>query len=108
MGEWFVQHENMTERQTGVSVRSIAEWTMRATEYIRFQPDRAAVAEELKASYEDHRDELIEAGETTERASFLALQAMGDPAETSRMLRSVYHPLITFLWRIVGSCSSFW
>ena len=98
--EWFVQHENMTERQTGVSVRSIAEWTMRATEYIRFQPDRAAVAEELKASYEDHRDELIEAGETTERASFLALQAMGDPAETSRMLRSVYHPLITFLWRI--------
>ena len=90
----------MTERQPGAPVRSIAEWTMQATEHIRYQPDRDAVAEELKASYEDHRDALIESGEATDRASFLALQAMGDPAETGRMLRSVYHPLITFLWRV--------
>ena len=100
MGEWFGKHEYMTERQPGAPVRSIAEWTMQATEHIRYQPDRDAVAEELKASYEDHRDALIESGEATDRASFLALQAMGDPAETGRMLRSVYHPLITFLWRV--------
>ena len=100
MGEWFVQHENMTERQTGVSVRSIAEWTMRATEYIRFQPDRAVVAEELKASYEDHRDALIEAGETRDRASFLALQAMGDPDEAGELLAKVHKPWLGWAWKV--------
>ena len=100
MGEWFVQHENMLKRQPGAPVRSIAEWTMRATKHIHYWPDRVAIEAELKASYEDHRDGLIEAGETRDRASFLALQALGDPEEAGRLLRSIHQPLLTALWQV--------
>lgn len=100
MGEWFVQHENMLKRQPGAPVRSIAEWTMRATKHIHYWPDRVAIEAELKASYEDHRDTLIEAGETRDRASFLALQALGDPEEAGRLLRSIHQPLLTALWQV--------
>ena len=54
-------------------MRSIEEWILAATGHIRFPPDRKAVAEEIRASYEDHRDALLAAGETRDRASFLAL-----------------------------------
>ena len=100
MGEWFVQHENMLKRQPGAPVRSIAEWTMRATKHIHYWPDRVAIEAELKASYEDHRDALIEAGETRDRASFLALQALGNPEEAGRLLRSIHQPLLTALWQV--------
>ena len=36
-------------------MRSIEEWILAATGHIRFPPDRKAVAEEIRASYEDHR-----------------------------------------------------
>ena len=81
-------------------MRSIEEWILAATGHIRFPPDRKAVAEEIRASYEDHRDALLAAGETRDRASFLALQALGDPDETGKLFRTVYHPLLTALWRV--------
>nr|MBQ4457642.1 hypothetical protein [Clostridia bacterium] len=73
---------------------------MRATKHIHYWPDRVAIEAELKASYEDHRDGLIEAGETRDRASFLALQALGDPEEAGRLLRSIHQPLLTALWQV--------
>ncbi|MBR5641414.1 MAG: hypothetical protein IKW92_04740 [Firmicutes bacterium] len=80
-------------------MRSIEEWTQQATGHIRFAPDRKVVAEELRAAYEDHRDALLEAGERRERASFLALQALGDPDEAGELLSKVHTPYLGWAWR---------
>ncbi len=81
-------------------MRSIEEWILAATGHIRFPPDRKAVAEEIRASYEDHRDALLAAGETRDRASFLALQALGDPDEAGELLAQVHRPWLGWAWKI--------
>ncbi|MBR2098563.1 MAG: hypothetical protein IJ926_02640, partial [Firmicutes bacterium] len=81
-------------------MRNIEEWILAATGHIRFPPDRKAVAEEIHASYEDHRDALLAAGETRDRASFLALQALGDPDEAGELLAQVHRPWLGWAWKI--------
>ena len=78
----------------------IEEWILLATAHIAFPPDRKPVAEEIRASYEDHRDALIEAGETRDRASFLALQALGDPDEAGELLAHVHRPWLGWAWKV--------
>ena len=79
-------------------IRSIYEWTTRACAYIRFKPDRAAVAEELSSHYEDHRDALLRGGEQRFRAERLALEALGDPDEVGRQLNRTHKPYLGWAW----------
>lgn len=78
----------------------IEEWILLATAHIAFPPDRKPVAEEIRASYEDHRDALIEAGESSDRAAYLALQAMGDPNEAGELLAKVHKPWLGWAWKV--------
>lgn len=80
-------------------MRSIEEWIVLSTAHIAFPPDRKPVAEEIRASYEDHRDALIDSGETRDRASFLALQALGDPDEAGELLAKVHKPWLGWAWK---------
>ena len=77
-------------------------WILLATAHIAFPPDRKPVAEEIRASYEDHRDALIEAGESSDRAAYLALQAMGDPDEAGELLAKVHKVPSPVLVLLVG------
>lgn len=81
-------------------MRSIEEWIVLSTAHIAFPPDRKPVAEEIRASYEDHRDALIEAGESSDRAAYLALQAMGDPDEAGELLAKVHKPWLGWAWKV--------
>ncbi len=78
----------------------IEEWILLSTAHIAFPPDRKPVAEEIRASYEDHRDALIEAGESSDRAAYLALQAMGDPDEAGELLAQVHKPWLGWAWKV--------
>ena len=80
-------------------MRGIEEWILLATAHIAFPPDRKPVAEEIRNSYEDHRDALIEAGESSDRAAYLALQAMGDPDEAGELLAKVHKPWLGWAWK---------
>ena len=47
---------------------------------------------------EKTRDALIEAGESSDRAAYLALQAMGDPNEAGELLAKVHKPWLGWAW----------
>ena len=81
-------------------MNSIYEWLDSACKSLRYRPDREAAYKELKDNYEDHRLYLVDQGAYPGVAERQALAAMGDPAETRRMLSAAYHPLLTTLWRV--------
>lgn len=76
----------------------IYEWVSAAVSYIPFKGDRDEVSAELRAHFEDHRDALIASGLDRQNAERRALEAMGDPDETGRMLRKVHRPWLGLLW----------
>ena len=80
-------------------MNSIYEWLDKACRPLRYKPDREAAYKELKDHYEDHRLHLIDQGVYPGVAERQALEAMGDPKETGRMLSAAYQPVITMLWR---------
>ena len=78
-----------------------AQWLDRATEGIRFGPDRKTVRAELSAHLEDKAldfqrifPDLTEA-EAQERAA----AEMGDPEEIGRELAKLHKPWLGYLWR---------
>ncbi len=77
---------------------SIYEWVSTAIGYIPFGGDRAEVSAELHAHFEDHRDALIASGVDRQNAERRALEAMGDPDETGRLLRKIHRPWLGWAW----------
>jgi len=95
---------------------SIYQWVSTATGYIPFKGDRAEVSAELHAHYEDHVDALMAAGLDRQNAELRALEAMGDPDETGRLLRKVHRPWLGLVWTLsrwalgvaMALCLIFW
>lgn len=81
-------------------IRTIYEWADRAASYIRFKPDRPPVIRELTQHYLDHRDDLIHAGTDRQDAECAALESMGDPDETGKLLNRMHKPYLGWLWVI--------
>ena len=77
------------------------QWLDRATEGIRFGPDRKAVRAELDAHLDDKIQDLqrifpdLSAWEATQ----MALSGMGDPEEIGRELAKLHKPWLGYLWR---------
>lgn len=74
------------------------DWREDAVKQVRFAPDRKAIAEELTAHYEDHRDALLDCGYSQEEAEQKALEAMGDAREVGRGLNRVHKFYLGALW----------
>lgn len=72
--------------------------------HIRFSPDREAVAAELTAHLEDHRDALLarDPNLTMPEAELVAIDAMGDPEELGLALSRVHSPLLGRIQRALG------
>ena len=68
-------------------------------QYVRFQPDHAAIRGELTSHMEDHKDALLEAHPdmTLTEAESRAVAAMGDAEELGRWLDSIHNPLLGWL-----------
>lgn len=64
------------------------------------QPDRAAIAAELTAHYEDHVRDLERLDYPLKLAKQRALLAMGDPEEVGRGLDRVHKPWLGWLWKV--------
>ena len=64
-------------------------WCQTATEKIRYRPDRKAVAAELMAHLEDHRDALMERGLSQKEAERKAVTAMGSAQEIAARVQTV-------------------
>lgn len=79
----------------------VARWLDRATEGIRFGPDRKAVRAELDGHLDDKIQDLqrifpdLSAWEATQ----MALSGMGDPEEIGRELAKLHKPWLGYLWR---------
>ena len=75
-------------------------WLDRATEKIRFLPDRKAVRRELQ----DHLEDRMEAGKAKGLSSYeaeeAATAAMGDPEALAEELAKVHSPWWGRLWRL--------
>ena len=80
------------------------QWCRTATSYVRYVPDRAGIAKELRDHLEDHRDALLEYGCDPELAESRALEAMGDPGEVGRELNRAHSPLWGWLWSLSKLC----
>lgn len=81
-------------------MKNIYMWLEEACRPIRYGPDRDAAYRELKDHFQDHCEYIEAQGVLHDVAEKQALEAMGDPAETGRMLAAAYHPALTLLWRI--------
>ena len=72
-------------------------WCDTVTRQVRFQPDRADIARELAAHYEDHVRDLERLGYGAELAAQRALGAMGDPEEVGRAMDEAHKPWLGWI-----------
>lgn len=77
---------------------NIRYWLDRATEEIRFVPDRKAVRAELQSHYEDRLEACLARGMSEYEAKKAAVAAMGDPAEIAAELGRIHSPWWGWLW----------
>lgn len=78
----------------------VGSWLRAATQGIRFDPDRRAVEEELRAHIQDKTDDLMRIfpGIGVDEAKSLALDQMGDPEELGAELARIHKPWWGWLW----------
>ena len=76
-------------------------WCQKATEKIRYGPDRRVVCRELMDHLEDHRDTLMEHGLTREEAEQKALEAMGSAQEIAPQFGAIHRPWLGYLFSMV-------
>ena len=89
--------------------RKFDAWCQKATEKIRYGPDRKAVAAELRAHLEDRYYELADQGASFEEATAKALESMGSAAEIAPQLGAIHRPLLGYMYsflKFVGITSS--
>ena len=72
-------------------------WRDKVVDQVRFWPDRAAIARELDAHYEDHVNDLERFGFAHELAQERALNAMGDAEEVGRAMDKAHKPGLGWL-----------
>ena len=77
-------------------------WCQKATEKIRYGPDRLVVSQELMDHLEDHRDALMKQGLTQEEAERKALDAMGSAQEIAPQLGAIHKPHLARFCRLVS------
>jgi len=75
-------------------------WRDTVVEQVRFFPDRAKIAEELDAHYEDHVKDLERIGFTHNLAEERALKAMGDAEEVGKAMDKAHRPGLGWLWLV--------
>ena len=75
-------------------------WRDKVVDQVRFWPDRAAIAKELDAHYEDHVKDLERIGFEYELAQERALNAMGDAEEVGRAMDKSHKPGLGWLWLV--------
>lgn len=75
-------------------------WRDKVVDQVRFCPDRAAIARELDAHYEDHVKDLERIGLEYELAQERALNAMGDAEEVGRAMDKAHKPGLGWLWLV--------
>ena len=75
-------------------------WRDAVVEQVRFFPDRAKIAEELDAHYEDHVKDLERIGFDRSAAEERALKAMGDAEEIGRAMNKAHRPGLGWLWLV--------
>jgi len=73
-------------------------WCKTVTDQVRFRPDRAAIARELQAHYEDHVKDLERIGFDSTLAEERALAAMGDAEQIGRAMDRAHKPWLGWLW----------
>ena len=79
----------------------INEWLDRTAKYLPSSKDRTAIREELTDHYCDKLDALLAQGYDPDEAKTKAVEALGDPDETGRLLRRVHQPWLTrLLWAV--------
>ena len=82
-------------------------WCQKATEKIRYGPDRRVVCRELMDHLEAHRDALMEKGLSAEEAEQKALTAMGSAEEIAPQLAAIHRPWLGYLSSIMKAIAIF-
>ncbi len=76
-------------------------WCRKATEQIRYGPDRRAVSEELMAHLEDHRDALRAQGLGEKESEQHTLASMGSAEEIAPQLAEIHKPWLGYLSSLI-------
>lgn len=81
-------------------MKNFEAWKTEVLRYIRFFPDRGAIARELEDHYEDGVKDLLRIGYAEDLARERALTAMGQAEEVGRGLDAAHRPGLGWLWYI--------
>ena len=91
-------------RRKKKEVYLFATWIGIATKGL-FPPDQKAVRRELYCHMDDKRDRYLAMGYTLSQAKHQVLEDMGDPEETSMLLRAVHNPWLGWGLRLARCVS---
>ena len=80
------------------------EWAERAVAGILLPKERESARQELLDHMEDHMEALMSAGFSRYEAEQQAVAAMGDPAETAKLLRKAHQPILTRILQAARVC----
>lgn len=92
--------EGAVSLEEATSLPGFHSWIEEAVDGLSFPPDRKRVRQELTDHYLDRRDELHARGLSWWDAELAAVEALGDPVETGRLLRAVHKPWLGWLLRL--------
>lgn len=81
------------------TLRYIEQWCDDAVSYIRFQPDRPPVRQELLEHMQDKYNGYLAQGLSAGEAERRTVREMGAAGETGVLLRKVHKPYLGWLWR---------
>ena len=81
----------------------MSNWCERACSYIKYKPDRKAVAEELRAHIEDKCEALVASGMLLSEAQAASVVAMGDAEEVGRALAKAHNPFFGYVLSVTKS-----
>ncbi len=73
------------------------EYLQQVRKQIHYVFDRNKIEEELEQHLEDSICDLLQDGYTYEEAEYQAVEQMGNPIETGKLLNKEHHPLIGYL-----------
>lgn len=85
--------------------KKLWDWCQKATEQIRYKPDRKAVAAELMAHMEDAYEAQLADGYTPAEATQKTLEAMGSAEEIAPQLAKLHKPWLGYAYSLVKVCA---
>ena len=93
-------YDELTEGNDSRETYLFDHWLLTATRSIVFRRDRTIAREELTDHFRQRMEDFVCRGLSWKEAQKKAVEALGDPKETGRLLARVHQPILSWCLRL--------